>query len=256
MASKKYIGKVCAYCAHAGTSKTADHVVARQFFLEKDRRNLPKVSACETCNRLKSELENYTLTVLPLASRHRDAKEYSAVNIERRLKRNEPIRRDLTVENSGMWELHSSGILVPIKSINIEQEKICTLFGLITKGLFMFHWGIPLHQKWFPDVTIIAPEHENTVFSSLTSHMGQHLEAVRGDLGQGTLVYEGIRGPTRKWYSLWQFTVFGKLQFGNARRPDRAFTRLSVVTRPDMSKAPFTDEETGVSIAPAEQPSL
>jgi hypothetical protein len=86
--------------------------------------------------------------------------------------------------------------------------------------------------------------------------MGQHSEAVRGDVGRGTLVYEGVRGPTRKWYSLWQFTVFGKLQFANGRIPNRAFTRLSVVTRPDMSKTPFTDEETGVSIAAAEQPSL
>jgi hypothetical protein len=256
MASKKYIGKACAYCAHAGSSKTADHVVARQFFLEKDRRNLPQVPACETCNSMKSTLENYALTVLPLGSRHCDARAYSAANIERRLKHNDPIRRDLTLDTSGMWEMHSSGILVPIKSVNVDQEKLSALFGLITKGLFMFYWGIPLHQKWFPDVTIISPERENIVFRTLISHMGQNLEAVRGNLGRGTLVYEGVRGLTRKWYSLWQFTVFGKLQFGNARIPDRAFTRLSVVTRPDMSKAPFTDEETGVSIAAAEQLSL
>ena len=92
MASKKYIGKQCAYCGRDGISKTADHVFAQQFFVEKDRQGLPKVPSCNDCNGSKSTLENYALTVLPLGSRHCDARAYSEANIERRLRRNNAIR--------------------------------------------------------------------------------------------------------------------------------------------------------------------
>jgi hypothetical protein len=45
---------------------------------------------------------------------------------------------------------------------------------------------------------------------------------------------------------LWQFTIFGGLQFGNENTAGASYTRISAVTRPDMSSAPFTDEEIGV----------
>ena len=140
MACKKYIGKPCAYCSRDGISKMADHVVARQFCVEKDRPKLPKVPACEDCNRFRSRLENYALAVLPLGSRHCDARAYSEENIERRLRRNDAVRRGLSFQHSGQWERQPNGLLLPIMSVDVDQEKICALFGLIVKGLFMSHW--------------------------------------------------------------------------------------------------------------------
>ena len=139
MTSKRYIGKACAYCAPHGISKTEDHVVAREFFLAKDRPNLPKVPACERCNGLKSTLEHYVLTVLPLGSRHRDAKAYSKENIERRLRKNPAIRRGLSLQHSGRWERQANGLLFPIMSVDIDQDQIRALFAFIVKGLFAFH---------------------------------------------------------------------------------------------------------------------
>ncbi len=251
MTSKKYIGKACAYCGREGVSKTADHVLARQFFLAKDRKNLPKVPACAECNGLKSKLENYVLTVLPLGSRHRDAKAYSEENIERRLKRNAAVRSGLSLQHSGLWERQANGLIVPIMSVDVDQDRIRSLFAFIVKGLFMFHWGVPLNEKWMPDVTIIIPRAEGLVFSEIIGKMGPNLEIVRGDLGQGTFVYTGTRSLTLKWFSLWQFTVFGGLQFGNPDMPNQAFTKLSAVTRPDMARAPFSNEEIGLSNAAA-----
>jgi 5-methylcytosine-specific restriction endonuclease McrA len=55
MARKKYVGKPCAYCGKDGISETRDHVVAKEFFLEEDRANLPLVPACGICNGEKSK---------------------------------------------------------------------------------------------------------------------------------------------------------------------------------------------------------
>ena len=56
--SKKYKGKICAYCGTA-TADTEDHVLARQFFTEDEHGNLPKAPACSVCNNEKSKLEHY-----------------------------------------------------------------------------------------------------------------------------------------------------------------------------------------------------
>ena len=115
----------------------------------------------------------------------------------------------------------------------------------------MSHWDALLNEKWVPDVTIIKPEGERTVFSTLLEKMGPTPQVVQGNLGRGTFVYEGSRSATLRWFSLWQFTLFGGLQFANSDTPNRSFTKLSAVTRPDMSRAPFTSEETGLSNAVA-----
>lgn len=225
--------------------------MAREFFLVEDRDNLPKVPACTRCNGIKSRLETYALTVLPLGSRHCDSKTYSDENIERRLKRNDAVRSRLSLQHSGLWERQANGLLLPIMSIDIDEEQITALFAFIAKGLFTFRWGEPLHKKWYPDVTIIKPHGERLVFSSIIRTMGPTLECVRGNLGRGTFVYEGVRGVNSKWCSLWQFAVFGGMRFGNVHEPSAAFTRMSAVTRPDMSRAPFTAEEIGVRTAAA-----
>src|SRR3546814_13523430 len=65
---KRFKGKPCAYCD--GTGDTADHVFARNFFPIEDRAHLPQVSACEPCNRDKSQLEHYLLSVLSFGGNH------------------------------------------------------------------------------------------------------------------------------------------------------------------------------------------
>ena len=109
----------------------------------------------------------------------------------------------------------------------------------------MFHWQTPLNRKWWPDVAIIKPEAERAVFSELLAKIGPAQEVVEGNLGRGTFAYAGVRSATARWFSLWQFTVFGGLRFANADTPNRAFTKLTAVTRPDMSQTPFSAEEIG-----------
>ena len=136
-------------------------------------------------------------------------------------------------------------------SVDVDQDQIRALFAFIVKGLFAFHWGEPLNEKWTPEVAIIIPHAEGLVFSEIIGKMGKNLEVARGNLGRETFVYTGTRSLTLKWFSLWQFTVFGGLQFGNAAAPNQAFTKLSAVTRPDMSRAPFSNDKVGLSNAAA-----
>ncbi|HUC70941.1 MAG TPA: hypothetical protein VMS01_07115, partial [Stellaceae bacterium] len=127
-----------------------------------------------------------------------DAKTYSENNTRRHLIKNAALQAQLSLRHSGTWERSRNGILVPIMSVRIDTAKVEELFSLVVRGLFMFHWGVPLHSKWYADVTIIRPEAE-------------------------------------------------RLQFANHDAPIRSFTKLSAVTRPDMSLAPFTGEEAGLS---------
>jgi hypothetical protein len=68
MGSKKFKGKTCAYCRREGASAVREHVIAREFLLERYRDNPPVVPACEACNTEKSALETYALAVLPFGS--------------------------------------------------------------------------------------------------------------------------------------------------------------------------------------------
>lgn len=240
MASKKYIGKTCAYCTRKGASETPDHVVAREFFLVKDRANLPIVPACSKCNGEKSALEHYALSILPLGSRHADVKSYSEQNIERRLRKNAPLRSQLRLEHSGHWEEHK-GLFLPVMSLAIDQEKICALFSLIVRGLFMFHWREALDLRWQPNVAIIT--NEDAVFPKIFALLGPQFKSVSRNLGRGTFVYEGHRSIAYKWNSVWQFAWYGGLQFSSDNDvTSRSFTRISALTvredaTPSASKA-------------------
>lgn len=243
--SKKYKGKACAYCGRERVSTSADHVVAREFFLIQDRANLPKVPACERCNHEKSLLEQYALTVLPIGSRHVDAETYSRQNVPRRLRKNPRIDAGLSLEHSGIWERSSGSIMVPLYSVAITTSTLKKLFVFITRGLYAYHWGMPLHPKWYPDVAIIKPEAESESFRAIFNKMGRR-RSVKGNLGRETFVYWGTKSLSLCWWSLWQFTLFGGLRFGSSHLPGDSFTKLSAVTRPDISLGPFTREEAGL----------
>jgi hypothetical protein len=52
------------------------HVIAREFVLERFRDNLPAVPACSCCDTKKSALETYAMAVLPFGSVLPHSEEY------------------------------------------------------------------------------------------------------------------------------------------------------------------------------------
>jgi hypothetical protein len=239
MASKKYIRKTCPYCGRPEVSTTRDHVVAREFFLPEDRANLPQVPACADCNGKKAKLEQYALSVLPFGSRHLDARRYGDRNIERRLAKNRALR--LSFQKSGLWDRHPGGFLVPTISLKVHPDTIQKLVGSIVRGLFMFHWKDALDSDWYADATLFHPDFERRVIGPLMSYIGRPAAIAEGNLGRGTFVYRGVRSSLIPQVSLWQLTIFGGLQFGNAASfPDARFTKFSVVTRQTEAAAQAT----------------
>ena len=241
MASKKYIGKTCTYCGSPGISATRDHVIAREFFLPEHRSNLPQVPACLPCNGEKSALEHYALSVLPLASRHQDARRYAERNIARRFDKNRALLNRLSIERSGQWERHSGGFLVPTMSLKIDPEKITKLIGLIVRGLFTFHWKDALDLDWYADATLFHLEHERRAIAPLLPYIEPFAGIAEGDLGRGTFVYRGMRSSRIPQISLWQLTMFGGLQFASEKQfPNERFVKFSVITRQTEAAAAAT----------------
>jgi len=233
---KKYSGKTCAYCGEAGVSATRDHVLAREFFLEKDRKNLPVVPACIDCNNEKSKLEHYALAVLPFASRHTDARDYAEQNLERRLARNHALRNALEIRRDGGWEPHLNGLIVPAMTIAIDTNKIYELFSLVVRGLFMHHWGKALDPAWQVDLQMFDPRGEREVIDNVSPKIiRQVAQTAKGNIGRGTFVYEAVQSAHLIQVSLWEFTIFGGLEFGADTK--NRFLRLSrfyAVTRPEI----------------------
>jgi len=233
MASKRYVGKTCPYCRVPGSSTTRDHVVAREFFLIKDRDNLPIVPACQDCNEAKAALEHYALELMPFASRHPDAHRYNKEHLGPRLAKNQKLRASLVVHAEGTWEQHPAGFLVPTRSITIDMAKVTALFGMVMTGLFSFHFQEVLDPDWHVDVAMIDPDHEDKAIGPLMRYFQPPSALVEGNLGRGTFVYRGLRSRQPPGFSLWQFTLFGRMQFGGApQHLGRAFSKLSAITRP------------------------
>ena len=69
---KGYKGVRCVYCQDREAG-TADHVIARGFFPEDKRGDLPKVPACSECNNAKSKLEHTLTAIMPFGAQHADA---------------------------------------------------------------------------------------------------------------------------------------------------------------------------------------
>lgn len=238
--SKKYTGKTCAYCALPGVSSTRDHVLAREFFLKKDRHHLPIVPACRKCNGEKSSLETYILAVLPFGSRHEDARAYAELNLERRLLRNRALKESLILRRDGSWEAHPNGLMVPASSLPVDTAKVYRLFSMVIRGLFMHHWNVALDPEWYVDVQMFDPRGERQVIQDVINKIvGPVSQTEKGNFGRGTFVYEAMRSAAVAELSLWQFSIFGGLQFGGDNSRLR-LSRFYAVTRPNvkMSAAP------------------
>jgi len=119
--SNRYRDKTCTYCTVPGSSETADHVVALEFFPIDQRDNLPKVPACKPCNGSRSVLEHYATVVMPFGARYPGSPSVLASVMPRRLAKNAPLRTALA---SGMRNRYLSR-----DGMNWEQESRCHCTG-------------------------------------------------------------------------------------------------------------------------------
>jgi len=227
--SKKYKGKTCVYCGTA-SSTTADHVVAREFFLETRRNDLPKAPACERCNAEKSRLEHYLTTILPFAGRHADAFVNLETMVPKRLQKNAKLRSELV---AGLAEIHDAGGLeeyatsLPLDYIQLER-----LFALIAKGLAWHHWKVILK----PGYSVMAAFFMDRGAKLIEHTFAQFKESNRisVSLGEGTFFYEALQDSNDPHLSFWRFSIYGGASFGgDPSLPGERASQIVAVTGSD-----------------------
>ncbi|WP_261509130.1 HNH endonuclease [Burkholderia multivorans] len=210
--SKKYLNKTCAYCGADRSSTTADHVIARLFFHEEDRSNLPKVPACARCNNLKSQLELYVLSVMPLGGLQPKAGDMLRNFVDRRLQKNNALRTTLAVgaRHRLFWSIESGwqeGMTMPF-----DSEKLTELSRLIAQGLAWHHWRLQLAPEADIRANMFSAEGE-AHWQKVWKHPSW-TEHVCATLGNGEFSYRGVRARDSSMTSLWQMTYFGGAQLG------------------------------------------
>ncbi len=150
MSSKKYRGKLCAYCW--AESQSADHVPPRNLFAVEDRTGLVKVPACTKCNAEFSLDDEYTRLVLSLDSELADRDDISQISSEAIRSLGNPKKAGLlkSVQQSIRYvdRVTPSGLYIdraPVVSIN--NMKLQALAAHIARGLYYEVRKAPLPRR-------------------------------------------------------------------------------------------------------------
>lgn len=204
---KAFKGKTCVYCCVAGASQTGDHIVARAFFLEEFRHNLPKVPSCEACNNAKSELEHYLATVLPFANTHLESRSILTEKIPARLAKNAKLRKELQAGMTRHERPSRLGVQLNELALPFDSSKLDRLFKMIAQGLAFWHWGLLLPSK-LCDITggFLVPEGQAIVEQLLAMNAPSR---VKSSLGGGAFTYEGVQATDIPEITIWRMSIYG-----------------------------------------------
>jgi hypothetical protein len=224
---------MCVYCADA-PSITADHIIARQFFLSSRRGGLPKVPACERCNRQKSALEHYLTAVLPFGGRHPDATANLETMVPRRLLKNRRLHEKLvlglrqsTAKHPDADSLEHTPLAVPI-----ESEQLRRLFAFITKGLVWYHWQTILGPGYSVRAEAISEVWAQRYGLFFRMKAREH---VRQNLGEGTFCYEGLQAEEPRELTIWRFSIYGGACLsGDPKAPAMTSSQVLAITGPEL----------------------
>ncbi|WP_321936255.1 hypothetical protein [Paraburkholderia sp. J8-2] len=207
MASKRYRGKRCVYCGREGVSDTADHVIARGFFLPSERLDLPKVPACKTCNNMKSQLEHHVLTILPFGARHAAAARTLNELVPGRLARNAPLHRSLLDEWNRQWQGEYAQRWTPEMKLPLDSTKVTRLCEYMMTGLAWHHWGADLTEPTQVRASFFHPTAIRSLESLfLNERWGAKIDE---DIGAGTMTYRAVQDSLAPSRTFWRFTLYG-----------------------------------------------
>ena len=226
--SKKFKGKTCVYCC-AAKSVTGDHVFARELFLESRRANLPKVPACEPCNRQKSELEHYVASVLPFGGRHGDGAVNLGSMVPKRLAKNTALHASLHKGTKRVWA-REKGLLVPTMSVPLDWQKVTQWLVFVVKGLAWHHWKVPIGPDCAVEILGLTL-HGEAFFQRFRAMRAA--ERIRQDVGAGTFSYEAAQGIDNPQVSVWEFSIYGGVKLaGDPTAPGQTVSKIGIMVGP------------------------
>lgn len=224
---KKFKNKPCVYCLNGPSTRTGDHVFAREFFVEDGRDYLPKIPACEACNNEKSQLEHYLTAVLPFGGRHPDGLKNLQDNVPGRLEKNLRLHRELAEGRARVIIEETAGQALQLLTVPFDGKILERLFRFIVKGLVFHHWGATLGDKHGVRVITITPTGQEAfaVFLGINTR-----RQVSNDLGNGAFRYEGGQGDYPE-LTVWRFSIYGGLVMaGDPNAPHEIATGIGAMT--------------------------
>jgi len=226
---KGFHNKTCVYCGIEHASSTADHVIARQFFFEAYRYNLPKVPACSSCNNLKSKLEQYVLTVLPFGADNSGASEYVNGPVKRRLLKNQRLHRTLAAGLRMKMVKTGSDPWQEVGSLPFDTAQFLQLGVLIARGLAWHHW-----KTIFPANVTVKAGLFNAKGREFFEQMWRHPDWQQREekhLGADVVSYRGASSTAFPYLTFWEISFFGGVELdGDPKQPGEVSNALYCAT--------------------------
>ena len=213
--SKKFKGKLCAYCL-SSTATTVDHVFAGEFFLVEDRHHLPKAPACQRCNSEKSKFEHYLTAVLPFGGRHTRAVANLESGVPGRLAKNQKLKKELWGSMEPAWMREGTGLYQHTSVIDFDSTKLEGLLKFVGRGLAWHHWKVYLRPGDVVSVMLMT-DTASAVFASITSNWRSARRVVE-NLGNGTIQYVGVQATDPPELTVWTISMYGGLVLSDNRR--------------------------------------
>jgi hypothetical protein len=106
---------------------------------------------------------------------------------------------------------------------------LLNLFKWITKGLLWFHWQVRLTDAH--DVTVLTLTRAGEEIFDRQFALNAANRVLR-DLKNGTFWYEAAQAGDDPTVTIWRFSVFGGVQFGDPDVPGEVASRIGVMTGP------------------------
>lgn len=107
------------------------------------------------------------------------------------------------------------------------------LFKWIAKGLAAYHWQVRLSDE--QDVTAVTlTEAGEEIFDRQFALNAA--ARVQQDPGSGTFWYEGAQAADVPEVTIWRFSMYGGIRFGDPRMPGEVATRIGVMTGPAIDQ--------------------
>lgn len=203
--SRRFRGRLCAYCRVEQSTPGGEHVFARAFLPKHKRNNPIKVPACASCNNEKSKLEQYLATVCLLAANHDDAESNIREFGNARLSQNNKLASEL---NAAMQEQMEKQLRwryeAPI-ALPFDGDKLQELYIYIMKGLYRYHFD----PKALGDIESIGRFYMYDEFEDWSKYFRCRGLRCKGNIGDGAFEYIGIRGFQDELFSVWAFRMYG-----------------------------------------------
>ncbi len=208
--SKKWKRKTCVYCGAEGKSDTKDHILARQFVLERHRGYLPAVPACTECNNRKSALESELVSLLPFGGRHADASEQLEFLVGGRLERNERLRSKLSAALT-------NELITDLEGRTVERTMV--IYGpcldrwveFLTLGLIAHHFQQTVAGKVVITPSLLSMAGE-IAYAPIFRAKGHRVPPT--SIGGGALYYQGTMSLEQPLASVWRMAFFGGIHIG------------------------------------------